>query len=48
MKCKKCWKEYNNPYVNTWYCSKYCEDNDEIRKNWDEFVKNFFWGFMKK
>jgi hypothetical protein len=45
MKCKKCLKEYTNPYVNTGYCSKACE-NAHKKNMWynrEELFNNLFW-----
>jgi hypothetical protein len=45
MKCKNCRKQYNNPYVNTGYCSKTCENSykGNIRDKWEELFNNLFW-----
>ena len=41
MKCKHCWKEIPyNPYINTWYCCKECEDKDKQNNWWD--IIDFF------
>jgi hypothetical protein len=48
MKCKRCWKEFYNPYSNTGYCSKTCEDQKDIKEYWDNFINEFFWWFNYK
>jgi hypothetical protein len=39
MKCKNCWKEFYNPFINSKYCSKECE-NKVSEPTW--VVKDLF------
>jgi hypothetical protein len=40
MKCKQCNKEFTNPYINTWYCSKDCENKN--KGEIPDFMKDIF------
>ena len=45
MKCKNCLTEFFNPYIQSKYCSKKCEDKLKKAKTEmpDEFKSIFWW-----